>query len=116
MKSKINKKPVDNSTYISISITGDEQIRALNKQYLDRDCTTDVLSFPINEKGDEGVDYLGDIIVNSDQAKRQAKKYGNDYEHEIADLVAHGVLHLLGVHHDDDDEKTVHGKPVKEEI
>jgi len=75
--------------------------------------TNDVLSFNLNQELPDGTYYLGDIIVNSDQAQRQATEYGNDLEHEIAQLVEHGVLHLLGVHHADDDDKTVHGISVE---
>lgn len=103
----------NNESFISITITDDARIRDLNKKYLKRDSTTDVLSFSVNEAQKDGSNYIGDVVVNSDQAKRQCKKYGNDYEHEIAELVAHGVLHLLGVHHDGDDEKNVHGVPTK---
>lgn len=49
--------------------------------------------------------YLGDIVVSTDKAKEQAESYGNSYEQEIADLVAHGVLHLLGIHHKGDDHE-----------
>ncbi|GIW69748.1 MAG: hypothetical protein KatS3mg101_0495 [Patescibacteria group bacterium] len=90
--------------YISFSIVGDKEMRKLNKKHLGRDYPTDVLSFPINDKSEDGTYYLGDVVVNRDQAKRQAQKYGNDLEHEIADLAAHGVLHLLGVHHEGDGE------------
>lgn len=85
---------LDHDTYITVKISGDSEIQKLNKKYLGKDNTPDVLSFPMNENG-----YLGDIIVNRDQALRQAKEYGNDLEHEIAELVEHGVLHLLGVDH-----------------
>jgi len=100
---------------ISVTISGDKVIQELNKKYLERDSTTDVLSFPINEKQEDGTYYLGDVVVNKEQALRQADKYGNDVETEISELVAHGVLHLLGVHHHDDDEHSVHGKPVKKD-
>ena len=53
--------------------------------------------------------YIGDVVVNADQAKRQCREYGNTYEQELSELVAHGVLHLLGVHHPHDDETEVHG-------
>ena len=88
--------------HISVKISGDKEIQRLNKKYLKRDYTTDVLSFETKEKQQDGSLYLGDIIVNRDQAARQAKKYDNDLEHEIAELTAHGVLHLLGVHHKGD--------------
>lgn len=91
------------NTHISISIVNDEEMQKLNKQFRDKDYPTDVLSFEIKEDIENGGHYLGDIVVNSEQAERQAPQYGNSYEEEIAELVAHGVLHLLGIHHDGDD-------------
>jgi len=89
--------------HISIKISEDAEIKKLNKKYLKRDYTTDVLSFEVGEVQEDGSLYLGDVIVNREQAKKQAAEYDNDTEHEIAELVAHGVLHLLGVHHEGDD-------------
>ena len=88
---------------ISVSLVQDAEMKKLNLAYKNRDYTTDVLSFEIAEEVTNGVYQLGEVAVNVEQAKRQAKDYGNDLEHEIAELVAHGVLHLLGVHHDGDD-------------
>ena len=93
---------LDKKTFISVFITDDKEMKKLNKEYLDRDYTTDVLSFEIKEKLEDGSLYLGDIVVNKDQAKRQAKTYENDFEEEISELVGHGVLHLLGIHHKGD--------------
>lgn len=102
--------------HISVSLVGNKEIRALNKKYLGRNCATDVLSFNYATRhgnstrhggtphGDDE-DFLGDIIVSTEKAREQALSYGNTYEQEVADLVAHGVLHLLGVHHEDDDHK-----------
>lgn len=98
--------------HINVEISNDSEIKKLNKEYLNRDYPTDVLSFEIKEELEGNTLYLGDVIVNKDQAKRQASEYNNDVEHEIAELVAHGVLHLLGVHHEDDDEESVHGVKV----
>ena len=89
-------------TYISVSIVDDSEIRKLNKKYRRKDYTTDVLSFNINEKREDGSFYLGDVVVNKDQAKRQAGEDGNSVEAELSELAADGVLHLLGVHHDGD--------------
>jgi len=86
--------------YIEVSLVGNKEIKALNKKYLKKDCTTDVLSFNYNEGEDLGSDFLGEIIISTDRAREQAPEYGNTYEQEVADLVAHGVLHLLGVHHE----------------
>ncbi len=89
--------------YIGISLVDNKKIRALNKKYLCRDYPTDVLSFNYAEGGKKKPsDYLGDVAVSVEKAKEQAQKYGNTPEEEIADLVAHGVLHLLGVHHKGD--------------
>ena len=97
-----------NNTIININIVNDNNIKILNKKYFERNYPTDVLSFNYNQEVD-GEYYLGDVVVNKDQAERQCKEYGNDLEHEIAELVAHGILHLLGVHHEDDNESDVHG-------
>ena len=74
----------------------------LNKKHREKDEATDVLSFNMDEEH-EGEYYLGDIVVNKQQAERQAGEFGNTVEEEISELVAHGVLHLLGVHHDGDE-------------
>jgi probable rRNA maturation factor len=87
---------------ISVSIVDDKEIQVLNKKYLSKDYATDVLSFNMDEQH-EGEYYLGDVVVNKQQAQRQAAEYGNTVEEEISELVAHGVLHLLGVHHDGDE-------------
>lgn len=104
---------LNNNTQIFVTLVGDKEIQKLNKKHLSRDYPTDVLSFSIEQKLEDGSEYLGDIVVNCDQAKRQSKDYGNTLEEEIAELVGHGVLHLLGVHHEDDDEKSIHGINVK---
>ena len=109
------QKILKEKTFISVSIVGDKEMKILNKKHLKRDYPTDVLSFEIMEQSD-GELYLGDVVVNKDQAKRQAKEYGNSLEEEISDLVGHGVLHLLGVHHeeggksDGESGKSVSGK------
>lgn len=102
MKPKSSRKILDKKSYISVFITDDKEMKKLNKEYLDRDYSTDVLSFEIMEKQGDGATYIGDIVVNKDQARRQAKKYENDFEEEVSELVGHGVLHLLGIHHEGD--------------
>lgn len=90
--------------YISVTITDDKEVRAFNKKYLHKDYPTDVLSFNIDEKMENGDLYLGDVVVNKDQAARQAKKIKNGVEKEISELAGHGILHLLGVHHEEDEK------------
>lgn len=94
---------IKKNSKINVHLVGDKEIQKLNKQHLKRDYPTDVLSFNIDENTPSGEYYIGDIIVNIDQAKRQSKEYGNDdYRKEIAELIEHGVLHLLGIHHKED--------------
>lgn len=99
--------------YIGVSLVGNKEIQALNRKYLGRDYATDVLSFNYLDgstikkpKSSKANDYLGDVIVSTEKAREQAESYGNTYEQEVADLVSHGVLHLLGVHHKGDDYET----------
>jgi rRNA maturation RNase YbeY len=95
--------------YISVSLVGNKEIKALNKKFLGRDFATDVLSFNYSNDATKDGDLLGDVVVSTEKAKEQAASYGNTYEQEVADLVAHGVLHLLGVHHKEDDVISTHG-------
>ena len=92
----------DREIFVSIKFSHDKEIQELNKEHLGKDFPTDVLSFTMNEQREDGSLYLGDIIINIDQAKRQAKEHGNSFEKELAELAEHGVLHLLGVHHNGD--------------
>ncbi len=67
-------------------------MRALHARYLGGRRTTDVLSFVY----DDAVSKEGEVVVCLDQARRQAPEYGATYSEEVARLVMHGVLHLLG--------------------
>lgn len=89
---------------ISVLLVRDDEMQELNLKYRGKDYPTDVLSFDTKENDGEGLFQLGEIAVNIDQAERQALEFGNDLQHEIAELVEHGVLHLLGVHHEHEDE------------
>jgi probable rRNA maturation factor len=95
-------KDLDN-VFINVSLVRDAKMLELNSKYKNKDYPTDVLSFNINEKMEDGKFYLGDIVVNIEQAERQSSEYGNNLKQEIAELVEHGVLHLLGVHHEHDE-------------
>ncbi len=89
---------------VSLSIVGERKIRELEEKFFGRDEVTDVLSFPQDEgepmpDGVEGHS-LGDIVVCYPQAKRQAMQWNRLIDEEIEFLACHGLLHLLGVHHD----------------
>jgi len=87
---------------LTIVISDDSQLQALNLQYLGIDAPTDVLSFPANETDpDSGAIYLGDIIISYPRAQAQADAGGHSLQDELQLLVVHGVLHLLGYDHTD---------------
>ena len=88
---------------VSILLTGDKEIRSLNKEFRDIDQSTDVLSFPqISEEeiSISGENFLGDIAVSLDTAKNQANEHNLTLREEIVLLLIHGILHLLGYDHE----------------
>ncbi|PAF44735.1 rRNA maturation RNase YbeY [Helicobacter sp. 11S02596-1] len=88
---------------IELVLAGDEEVLELNKTFRAKNKTTDVLSFPFSDMGIVGVDLpLGSVVINVDMAKRMAKKLGHCVEFEIALLLIHGILHLLGYDHEND--------------
>ena len=96
---------------VSILLTDDEQIAALNSHYRSIDGPTDVLSFSLIE-GEEFIDpstikALGDVVISIDYAGRQAAEQGHSLEHELDVLLAHGLLHLLGYDHMETDEAEI---------
>ena len=98
------------SCQLSVVVTGDEQIRQLNREFAGEDHATDVLSFSLRE-GEEFVapddtDRLGEVIVSFDTAARQADEAGHHVEDEVAHLLVHGVLHILGYDHVEPTEET----------
>lgn len=105
----LSEKKVKGHIEISISIVGDRMMRQLNKKYRDTDTTTDVLSFPLSS--DEGTSSrfvdppdnvlrLGDIIVSYPQAIEQSAQQNKMVYDKIDELVEHGLLHLMGIHHE----------------
>jgi probable rRNA maturation factor len=91
---------------LAIVLTDDAQLRELNRDYLDVDALTDVLSFPASETDPEtGRRYLGDILISLPRAEEQAHTAGHAPEAEVQLLVVHGTLHLLGHDHAEAEEK-----------
>jgi probable rRNA maturation factor len=86
----------------------DEALMAkLNLEYRSKDYPTDVLSFAIDDLSDEQAELIGDIIICPSVARENAKGNGNSFIDELALLVVHGALHLLGMDHEDDSEALV---------
>jgi probable rRNA maturation factor len=91
---------------LTLVLTGDAQIQALDRDFLGKDAPTDVLSFPASETDPEtGRHYLGDIIISVPRAEAQSIAAGHSLEAELSLLVIHGVLHLLGHDHGRVEEK-----------
>jgi probable rRNA maturation factor len=102
--------PPAQSYELSLRLTTDAEIQALNAQFRNKDQPTDVLSFAAMEVDfpeieDDTADvalYLGDIIISVDTAVRQAPEHGYALRKELAWLASHGLLHLLGWDHPDE--------------
>lgn len=93
---------VSDGAGLTILLTEDDYIRALNLQYRGEDSATDVLSFPAGEPmpGSENLlEYLGDIAISVPTAERQSSAKGHSLGAELQLLTIHGVLHLLGFDH-----------------
>ncbi len=91
---------------ISLVISDNAELQRLNKEFLDIDAPTDVLSFPSDEVDPEsGNLYLGDIVISFPLALTQAQQGGHSVEAEIELLLIHGLLHLLRYDHSDPAEK-----------
>lgn len=106
---------VDAAAELGLVITDQEKIQELNLVHLGVDEPTDVLAFPMlggpgaEEDEDaaagfvsppDGLSHLGEVIVSYPQAVIQAEERGDPVEREVATLVVHGILHLLGYDHD----------------
>ena len=111
------EEELGNHISITVTLTNPENIRNINRKYRQIDNPTDVLSFPMYErdeiknlkvdKNSDEEEILGDIIVSIEKVKEQAEEYGHSFERELAYLVTHGCLHLLGYDHMIDEEKEV---------
>ena len=102
---------------ITLTLTTPEEIRKINKKYRKIDKATDVLSFPMFEKGelDKKIknqdfiyeDVLGDIIISIQKVKEQAEEYGHSFERELSYMVVHGFYHLMGYDHIEEEDKKI---------
>lgn len=101
---------------VAVTLVDNERIRELNRDFRGIDNPTDVLSFAMNESGeeepdiyfeeeDEAPNMLGDIIISVPRAREQAEEYGHTLQRELGFLVVHGFLHLLGYDHQNEEEE-----------
>lgn len=105
VRAVLTAESVPEDAELSVVVTTDQEMHALNKQYRGIDAPTDVLAFADDVADDRFVDapeqspYLGDVILSLSRAEAQAAERGHDVWQEIRLLVVHGVLHLLGYDH-----------------
>ena len=101
---------------LSLVLAGDEALQRLNLAYLSREGTTDVLAFSMLEDdafppAPGSTPVLGEVFLSLPQAARQAEEYGHALKCELALLVTHGILHLLGYNDQETlEESRMHGE------
>lgn len=117
---------------INLTLTDNEGIHAINKEFRQIDCPTDVLSFPMlnyetpgdfafldaedsnDFNPDSGEAMLGDIVISVDKVFEQAERFGHSVEREFAFLITHSMLHLFGYDHMEAEEAKVMEEKQKE--
>ena len=127
----LNREEADENDSLSIVVTDDDTMRELNRQHRGVDETTDVLSFAFHNEGvyygendvfklDQQPDFvlppgesagLGELIISYPQVAKQAEEVGRSVDEELVHMLTHGILHLLGYDHmDDEDEAEMKSK------
>ena len=99
-----------NGRNFTVAFISDKRMRELNQSFRRKNSTTDVLSFPFeadefeieSESADFAGDYLGDIVISAEQARKQSEENNLDFEIETKQLILHGILHLCGYDHETD--------------
>lgn len=98
------EKPV----YLSVAVVDNERIQEINRDFRGKDMPTDVISFAYHETEDYDIgpyDTLGDIVISIDRVAEQAADYGHSITREFYYVLTHGLLHLLGYDHIEDEDK-----------
>ncbi|MDM5313305.1 rRNA maturation RNase YbeY [Peribacillus frigoritolerans] len=113
------KENIEKDTELSVTFVDNDRIQEINKEYRHKDSATDVISFALEEMGEDEVEIvgaemprmLGDIIISIERTKEQAEEYGHSFDRELGFLALHGFLHLLGFDHmNEEDEKVMFTK------
>ena len=89
---------------VGLRIVNEDEGRALNQQWRNKDYATNVLSFPLGEPISEAPELLGDLVICAPIVSREAKEQGKETEAHWAHLVVHGMLHLQGYDHEQEKE------------
>jgi len=101
----LDEHNVKSSLEVSIAIVGDRKMKKLNKEFRNKEGTANILSFPLSE-GEQSalppsdVVRLGDIVISYPQVIKEAAEQELLVDERVDELVQHGMLHLLGLHHE----------------
>ena len=105
---------------ISVILTGDDAIHAINKRYRGKDRPTDVISFAYGESpapiGHKGQGAFGDVFISLDRCRAQSLEYSVGFREELARLVVHGLCHLAGYDHERGGKKAAAMRRREEEM
>lgn len=100
----------DREVYVSVLLTGNDEIQAVNRDYRGKDMPTDVISFAYhdNDEACTGIfDTLGDIIISLERVEEQRQDYNHSFKREFYYVLTHGLLHLLGYDHIEEEDKKI---------
>jgi len=101
VRNVLEEEGIKEEVNLSIAFVGDGRMKKANKKYRGKNRTTDVLSFPVErehfkvEKRD-----LGEIVICLSEVRKNSKRYNSEFKKEVARVLIHGVLHLLGYDHE----------------
>lgn len=113
IKYVVKELDIENAVF-NIIFIDNEEIRKINREYRNVDRETDVISFALEDNMDvvyENFRLLGDIYISYEKAIEQAELYNHSVKREVFFLATHGILHLLGYDHmEEEDEKVMFGK------
>jgi probable rRNA maturation factor len=103
---------------LSILLVDDDEITDFNRHYLSRNHATNVLAFAMREGAEKPLhpNILGDVVISTETAQREARQRGVTLDEEMAVLLVHGVLHLLGYEHEDVPEEAATMEAKEQEI
>ena len=102
------EEDIESNSELSVTFVTNDEIQQINREWRGKDQATDVISFAMDELGEDEIDFelledepvvLGDLIISVERCREQAAEYGNHFERELGFLAVHGFLHLLGYDH-----------------
>ena len=92
---------------INLRLLNDKEMKKLNMQFRQKDKTTNVLSFPNDDISVKQTKNIGDIAISVEYVKAEAKKEGKTFDDHIIHMLAHGVYHILGYDHENDENAVI---------